>query len=117
MRPFPGPEGKWQISTGGGVFPVWSRAHHELLYQTSDNRVMAATYTVEGDSFKAEKPAVWSEQPIQPTRNMRSFDLHPDGKRIAAAVASGQAEEKLDKVTLILNFADELRRLAPPSKR
>jgi hypothetical protein len=47
----------------------------------------------------------------------RAFDLHPDGERIAAAVATGQAEEKIDKVTFIFNFFDELRRLAPPSKK
>src|SRR5262249_27986342 len=25
VRPFPGPGGKWQISTGGGSYPTWSR--------------------------------------------------------------------------------------------
>ena len=76
---------------------------------------MVASYTVEGDSFKADKPRLWSEQPILPLRNFRYFDLHPDGDRIAAAVPSSQAEEKLDHVTFIFNFFDELRRIAPPS--
>jgi len=117
VRPFPGPGGKWQISTGGGAWPVWSRTRHELLYVGPDHRVMTASYTIEGDSFKANKPHVWSEQAIQQIGNLRYFDLHPDGQRIAAAVPSGQVEEKLDKVTFIFNFADELRRLAPPSKK
>src|SRR5262249_48758082 len=34
VRPFPGPGGKWQISTTGGTYPVWSRTRHELLYRT-----------------------------------------------------------------------------------
>jgi hypothetical protein len=25
VQPFPGPGGKWQISTDGGTVPVWSR--------------------------------------------------------------------------------------------
>jgi Tol biopolymer transport system component/predicted Ser/Thr protein kinase len=41
VRPFPGPGGRWQISTGGGVFPGWSRDGRELLFETLDQRVMA----------------------------------------------------------------------------
>ena len=31
VQPFPGPGGKWQVSTSGGTFPVSSRARHELV--------------------------------------------------------------------------------------
>jgi hypothetical protein len=44
--------------------------------------------------------------------------LHPDGERVAVA-AAGQttgAPTKQDKVVLVFNFFDELRRLAPTSK-
>jgi Tol biopolymer transport system component len=40
VRPFPGPGGKWLISTGGGTNAVWSRARHELLYLAPDDRIM-----------------------------------------------------------------------------
>jgi serine/threonine-protein kinase len=117
VRPFPGPGGKWQISTAGGIDMAWSRTRRELFYRTLDNRIMVAPYTVEGDSFKADKPRLWSEQPIFPRRE-RAFDLHPDGDRLAVAAATGsQTEEKLDKVTFIFNFFDELRRIAPPIKK
>jgi serine/threonine-protein kinase len=117
VRPFPGPGGKWQISTAGGLHATWSRTRRELLYVGPDYRIMVVSYSVEGDSFKADKPHVWSEQPILPRPRERSFDLHPDGERLAVAVPSGQPEEKLDKVTFIFNFFDELRRIAPPSKK
>jgi hypothetical protein len=78
---------------------------------------MVVSYSVEGDSFKADKPRLWSEQAILLRPRERSFDLHPDGERIAAAVLAGQAEEKVDHVTFIFNFFDELRRIAPPSKK
>ena len=116
MRPFPGPGGKWQISTAGGFEVAWSRTRRELLYRGLDNRIMVASYTVEGDSFKADKPRLWSEQAILSRPRGPVFDLHPDGERVAVAVPSSQAEEKLDKVTFIFNFFDELRRIAPPSK-
>ena len=61
VRPFPGPGGRWQISTGGGSFPLWSRDGRELLFETPDRRVMAVSYTAKGDSFAAGKPRVWAE--------------------------------------------------------
>ena len=118
VRPFPGPGGKWQISTGGGTNPTWSRTRHELFYGTTDQRIMVAPYTVEGDSFRAEKPRLWSEgrylaRPFRIT-SFRSFDLHPDGERFALApVTETQTAAKQDKLVLIFNFFDELRRLAP----
>ena len=109
VRPFPGPGGKWQISATGAICLAWSRTSHELLYLGTDQRVMSVTYTVEGDSFKADKPHVWSEQPVLRLPRNTSFDLHPDGLRIAAAVPTGQATERLDKITLVLSFSNQLR--------
>jgi serine/threonine-protein kinase len=117
VRPFPGPGGKWQISTAGGDAPTWSQTHRELLYRAPDSRIMVVSYTADRDSFKADKPRLWSEQPILPRPRQRPSDLHPDGERLAVSVPSGQVEEKLNHVTFIFNFFDELRRIAPPSKK
>jgi serine/threonine-protein kinase len=118
VRPFPGPGGKWQVSTGGGQAPVWSRMRHELFYTSPDNRLMMSPYTVDGDSFQAAKPIVWSDTRFGPRARQRSFDLHPDGDRFAIAPApDAQSAVKQDKVVFIFNFFDELRRLAPPGQR
>ena len=75
---------------------------------------MVATYTVDGDSFQAAKPSVWSETGFAPRPRFRSFDLHPDGDRFALAAApDSQNVVKQDKVVFIFNFFDELKRLAP----
>jgi Tol biopolymer transport system component/predicted Ser/Thr protein kinase len=34
VRPFPGPGGRWQVSSSGGIHPRWAATTHELLYQT-----------------------------------------------------------------------------------
>ena len=117
VRPFPGPGGKWQISTAGGGQAVWSQKRHELLYRGPDNRIMVVSYTIEGDSFKADKPRLWSDQAIVPLARQRVFNLHPDGERLAVAVSSNPVQEKLDKVSFIFNFFDELRRVASSTKR
>ncbi len=118
VRPFPGPGGKWLISTDGGAYPTWSRTRHEIFYASPDNRLMVASYAVEGDSFKADKPRVWSERRFSVRPRLRSFDLHPDGERfVLAAAPDNESAVKQDKLVFIFNFFDELRRLAPVAKR
>jgi hypothetical protein len=83
-----------------------------------DGRITEAGYTVEGDSFRAEKPRVWSPGLVASLGPFnRTFDMHPDGERVAVLKASGEAETRRDKVVLILNFFDELRRIAPAGSR
>jgi serine/threonine-protein kinase len=118
VRPFPGPGGKWQISTGGGNYPTWSRTKHELFYGSPNGQIMVAAFTVEGDSFRAEKPRPWSDGRFMNRAAQRSFDLHPDGERFAlAAAAQTPGGAKQDHVTFIFNFFDELRRVAPGTAR
>jgi serine/threonine-protein kinase len=117
VRPFPGPGGKWQISTGGGTIATWSRARHELLYLAPDGRIMVVPYTAGDEAFQAEKPRVWSETPVQVRPGIgTSFDLHPDGERVVMAPGT-KATAGPTHVTLIFNFFDELRRVAPLTKR
>jgi serine/threonine-protein kinase len=114
VRPFPGPGGKWQVSTDGGTQPEWSQTQNELFFGALNNRIMVASYTVEGDSFHAEKPRLWSEARYIPRESgQRAFDLHPDGERFALAGVVETQESKQEKVVFIFNFFDELKRLVP----
>jgi dipeptidyl aminopeptidase/acylaminoacyl peptidase len=118
VRPFPGPGGKWQISTSGGAYPTWSRTRPELFFSSLDQQIMVATYRVEGDSFRADQPRLWTEARFLTRPRQRSFDLHPDGDRFAlAAVPDTPSAARQDKLIFIFNFFDELRRLAPVSTR
>ncbi len=118
VRPFPGPGGPWRISTAGGFYPQWSAAAPELLFlPIGQARIMAATYAVVGDSFRADTPQVWSPPNIQgATGTNAAYDLHPDGKRVATSVVSTQASGVQDKVVFVFNFADYLRTIAPGNK-
>lgn len=115
VRPFPGPGGKWQLSSGGaGLFPVWSRTDRELFYLSPQPnvRIVVASYTAEGDSFRADRPRPVLEAPLVGARG-RSYALHPDGQRFAMAPVGGEPGETQDKVIFILDFFSGLRRLAP----
>ena len=74
---------------------------------------MRAPYRIEGDSFRADNPQVWSEARIsgRPRAPSRDLDLHPDGQRFATAPGDSAAADKQNKVVLIFNFFDELTRL------
>jgi serine/threonine-protein kinase len=114
VRPFSGPGGPWQISTGGGGGPVWSGKRPELFYGTPDNRIMVTSYSVSGDSFHHDKPRVLPASRFNPRVIGRSFDLHPDGNRFALAKSDAADESpKPQHVILIFNFLEELRRIAP----
>jgi eukaryotic-like serine/threonine-protein kinase len=119
VRAFPDKGGKWQISNSGGTVPMWSRNGHELFFETLDNHIMVAAYTVKGDSFVADKPRVWSEKQLGSTpATTRNVDLAPDGKRIVALMPAETAEgqKAQNHVTFLLNFFDELRRKVPVAK-
>jgi Tol biopolymer transport system component len=118
VRPFPGPGGKWQVSTGGGVLPRWPRNGKELFYRTEDTKIMVVTYTASSDSFRADKPQLWSPgQFTELGQGNYNFDLHPDGKRFAVLKApSTEQGAAVNKVSFIFNFFDELRRKLPPGK-
>ena len=125
VRSFPGGSpsgsGKWQISTGGGAHPIWSRNGRELFYETLDSRIMITTYTAKADSFTTEKPRLWSNtQILEPARGGAwSLDLAPDGKRFAVFPRPETTGEQKGSVhvTVLLNFFDELRRKVPLSSK
>jgi len=108
VRPFPGPGGKTQISTGGGSLPEWSRKGKELYYiPATRDKVMAVTYAAIGDSLRAEKPRIWSSGQIS---NRGSYVPDPDGKRIAVLKPPGAVDATpINKVEFIFNFIGQIR--------
>jgi serine/threonine-protein kinase len=119
VRPFPGPGGRWQVSTAGGLLPTWSRSRNELFFQALDGSLMVAAYDAPKETFRSEKPRSWSPGRVSLRgAGFRNFDLHPDSRRFAVLepVDAG-VDERTDHVVLVQNFFDELRRLAPAVAR
>jgi serine/threonine-protein kinase len=116
VRPFPliAGAGKWQVSNGGGRFPIWSHASKELFYAAhSPARIMAVSYTA-GGTFSPGAPRQWSETAIQFTDHHPPLDLAPDGKHFVVFLAPESASGgSTVHVNFLLNFFDELKRRVP----
>ena len=108
VRPFPGPGGPWLISAGGGLSPHWSKTANELLF-LSGGKMTFAPFTVVGDSFRADKPQTWTPAALQRSRSEYPYDVHPDGKRVAAIANIDAKATAADKVVFVFNVADYLQ--------
>src|SRR5207245_10781116 len=80
VRPYPGPGGKWQISTDGGSEPVWNPNGRELFYRNGPE--MMAVDVASQPEFSAGKPRVLFTGPyLSITATTPSYDVSPDGQR------------------------------------
>jgi hypothetical protein len=80
LQSYPGPGGKWLISTEGGTEPVWNRNELELFYRSGDK--MMAVDVATQPSFTAGKPRVLFEGRYNPAQGLgthhRTLRLTPD---------------------------------------
>jgi Tol biopolymer transport system component len=106
-QPFPGPGGKLQISTGGGIAPRWRADGRELFYISPDRTLMGVPIAVsrDGKTLEPGKPV-----PLIPGRvqvnsysgsNKPPYDVTPDGQRFLMVVPT---EEAPPPITVILNW-------------
>jgi Tol biopolymer transport system component len=82
VQPYPGPGGKWQISTDGGSEPRWNRNGRELFYRSGD-RMMAVPVSTQS-TFSAGRPQMLFERQYPSTQLPQTaphYDVSPDGQR------------------------------------
>jgi serine/threonine protein kinase/Tol biopolymer transport system component len=111
VRPFPEVDkGKWQVSTGGGWNPLWSRDGRELFYRNG-NSVIGIDVQIE-PTFKAGKSKLLFQGAYS------AWDLSPDGKRflMIKPPASTPAEPTAAgprKINIVLNWLEDLKQRVP----
>jgi serine/threonine-protein kinase len=118
VRAFPDNGAKVRVSAAGGRIPLWSSNGHELLYETDQQTIMAAAYTVRNGSFVAGQTREWSRGAIGDTGVLANFDVSPDGRRVAALMPAEKAGDQThNHVTFILNFFDMVHRQTGPAAK
>jgi eukaryotic-like serine/threonine-protein kinase len=95
VQTFPEQGGKWQISTSGGDFPVWSRDGRELYFIGVDRKLMAVDVKGSGKNLQAGAPKALFEVPLSVP-----FDVSSEGRfLIQAPVNQGAASVPLTVIT------------------
>jgi hypothetical protein len=109
VAPFPGPGPARQISTDGGVEPLWSRDGRELFYQNG-GRLMGITVTP-GAAWSSSPPHVVHEGRFLRSGNGNTdWTITRDGRRFLR-IQLVAPERAITHVDLVLNWFEEARRV------
>jgi len=115
VQPFPGRDGKWQISNECGSQPQWSRNGRQLFYRCGD-RYWAVDVQA-GSGFSPSKPRLLFEQPgYQGNWPIRGWDISPDGQRFLMVKMEERKPQPVTEMILVHNWFEELKRLVPAGK-
>jgi eukaryotic-like serine/threonine-protein kinase len=114
VRPFPKTDGgHWQISSGGGRMPLWSKDGTELFFRTSNrSRLMAVQVQtspgrpdfVYGTPAQVLDTSTWGGASVG-----RPYDISADGRRFLAIIPVTANSAERPTITVITNWFDELR--------
>jgi len=111
VQPYPGPGGKWQISTDGGIEPAWNSNGREIFYRNG-RRMMAVPVTTQ-PTFSAGRPATLFEgdylMSTFPLAGI-TYDVTRDGQRFLMVK---QNASSATEVNVVINWFEELTRLVP----
>ncbi len=111
VRPFPGPGGKWQISTEGGGWPRWVDGGREIVYCEGDKLYSAAIETGE-NSLRAARPQEIFHGPIAALGRFSAFDVSRDGKSfVLLQPQPGAKPEAVTHVNLVFDWSAEVERV------
>ena len=103
VQTFPERGGKWQISTNGGNFPVWSRDGRELYFLSADRKMMAVEVKGSGKSLQAGVPKALFEVAAP-----GQFDVSKDG-RFLIQVPMDRGSERAT-LTVVTNWQAGLKK-------
>ena len=103
VRPFPTGNGKWQISTNGGEFPMWSRDGKEIFYHQPGGATMSVEVSGAGAAL-----IVGAATKVFDIPRSVVLDATADGLQFLTAVMIGA--QSSPPVTLITQWDRELKK-------
>jgi len=107
IRPFPGPGGKWQVSTNGGSRPHWRGDGKELFYLDFGNFITVAETSLGSSTVEIGV--------VRPLFSIIRFgvvgtdfyDVTADGRFLV--VEAPGSEETSSPVTLVVNWMEKIK--------
>ena len=110
VQPYPGPGGKWQISTDGGSEPIWVRSG-ELFYRNGEKLMVVQTTT--HPNFSAGNPKMLFEGRHATYQSVPDYDVSADGQRFLFLTPGDEGREE---VNVVVNWTEELKQKIPQGK-
>ncbi|HET7711410.1 MAG TPA: protein kinase [Thermoanaerobaculia bacterium] len=98
--------GRWQVSTGGGTDPGWSRSGTEVYFQHPQGGLFSAPLGEEVAGLRVGAPKRLFDLPAS-----AAYDIMPDGRFLL--VALGLDEGPASAAHVVLNWFDELNKKVP----
>ncbi|HMC54126.1 MAG TPA: protein kinase, partial [Gemmatimonadaceae bacterium] len=103
VRPMPGPGGRVQISTDGGLEPMWSPKPGELFYRGS-GKVILARVNIHEAAPSVTRQVLFDDIYV-PSPVHAMYDVSPDGSRLLFTKSAGGDS----KTIVVLNWLTEVR--------
>jgi serine/threonine-protein kinase len=116
VRPFPGPGMKIQVSSEGGVQPLWARNGKQLFYRRQ-NQVWVVDVRIDGGLATSKPRLLFEKSGYNVGMPTRSYDLSLDGQRFLMVRLEDRKPSPLTEMTLVENWFEELKRLVPTGKK
>ena len=110
VRPYPGPDRKWLVSTDGGTSVRWNSDGRELFYRNGDKMMVVAVSTSHGLELSAPRLLFEQHYAFAGSMAMANYDVSPDGQRFVMI----KGDSGSGRVNVVLNWFEELKRLVPP---
>jgi serine/threonine-protein kinase len=112
LRPFPNVEaGRWQVSTVGGVAPIWSRNGRELFYVNPAREMVVVPVAPGPEPRLGERRVLFrlrDELYLADRENYTPYDIGPDGRFIMARRLRSAALT-LTPPIVVYNWFEEVR--------
>jgi serine/threonine-protein kinase len=115
VRPYPRAPGVGRrVSLGGGEGPVWAPDGRTLYYRGRSGDLMAVETTLSpGFTSGRPKPLFRFNSVFVMSGNTSAYDIHPDGKRFIMVTADPNRPPAVDRIHIVQNWFDELKRQVP----
>ena len=114
LRPFPATDdGKWQVSSGGGVAPLWSRDGRELFYVNPTREMVAVAVESAAEPRLGARQTLFRLDPrLYMTQDefYTPYDVASDGRFIMARLRE-PPRDAIERAPLIVveNWIEEVR--------
>jgi dipeptidyl aminopeptidase/acylaminoacyl peptidase len=112
VQAFPKPSQKFQVSSSGGDFPVWSRDGKELFFLGAEYQMTVAEAKTAGGTFHAGVPkALFTTRlgELADVHNGVPYDVSADGRFLLVTPQSPPGRP----MTVVINWQKELKQRVP----